>query len=449
MSGSRGQKRFLAFAAARLRRLGAQTRNLFRAEIDERADARAADLAEASELADAAADLRGGVAKVAQMRAYLTGAGGAAGPGLGREAQAVLGRLWDGVPGDEPRAIRAVVEADLGQPPEALFASWDDHPLAAASLGQVHAATGHDGRALAVKVQYPGVAAALRDDLGSRRMLEQLVGADLGTATPEASLEALRARLLAELDYVTEAQNQQRFRGAFLGDAAITIPAVVKDRSAARVLTMERLTGRSLPKVMATGSQAERDAVARTIFRFAWSGPLRHGLVNIDPNPGNYLVPDAALLPSGEARVGFIDFGSVAEIAGEVRAADRALWMAMIRRDGEALRHAAYRSGLCPRPAVFDTSTYRAWEALLGGPFLDRGVTRLTTAYVRDLSEQTFRLAQTGQMALPPDVLLLWRQRLGVLSVLCGLRPALPFRALLAAVLDDGEHPVPLLSRHP
>ena len=441
---SRAKQRLWAFTAARLRRLGTELGRLFNPQLDDAADLRAAQISEAEELARSAAGLRGGVAKIAQLRAYLQGAAA-----LGPEAQQILSRLWDHASGDEPQAIRQVLIEELGAPPEELFARFEPVPLAAASLGQVHAATGKDGRDLAVKVQYPGVAAALRDDLDARGVLRQLVGGDLGGAVPAESIAALRTHLLAEVDYHAEAANLGLFAAAYRDDDTIVIPQVVADRSTGRVLTMERLRGRSLPAVMRQGDLTARSAVARTIFRFAFSSPLLHGLINADPNPGNYLILDEKPGPRGEARVGFVDFGCTANLPEALRAADRDLWLAMIHRDGEALRFAAHRQGLIPSATSFNSSTYRTWEKLLGSPFLERGEVELTADFVKVLGETTWRLVHSGQLELPPAALLLWRQRLSVLAVLSSLRPRLDFRRALAHILDDHSHPTPLLDRYP
>jgi hypothetical protein len=122
--------------------------------------------------------------------------------------------------------------------------------------------------------------------------------------------------------------------------------------------------------------------------------------------------------------------------------------MAMIRRDGEALRYAAHRQGLIPSATAFNNSTYRTWEHLLGSPFLERGEAELRPDFVRVLGETTWRLVHTHMLELPPAALLLWRQRLGVLAVLASLRPRLDFRLALATVLDDHSHPTPLLERY-
>jgi len=438
----RSQKRLWLDATSRLRRFGLSVRQVLSGTVDEVAEKAQSERLEAEDLYRSAAGLRGGIAKIAQLRAYLQGASA-----LGPEAQQVLGRLWDRAPTEQPQAIRAVIRAELGQEPEALFREFCDEPLAAASLGQVHQAVGHDGRLLAVKVQYPGVAEALADDLDSKGVLRDLVGGDLGEAVSHESLQALRERLLAELDYRAEAESLRRFRRLFARDPHVVIPEVIADRSTGKVLTMERIIGRSLPELARDGTDSQRSAAGQTILRFALECPIRHGVINVDPNPGNYLILDG-VGEDGEAKVGFLDFGCVAEVPEELQRADQALYWAMIKRDGEALRYAAYQQGLIPSPSAFDNSTYRRWEKLLSAPFLEREPVRLSPEYVKELGELTWMLVQGRKMALPPSALLLWRQRLGIVAVVSALRPALHFRALLARVLEDG-HPIPMLQRYP
>jgi predicted unusual protein kinase regulating ubiquinone biosynthesis (AarF/ABC1/UbiB family) len=437
---SRATQRWLAFAGAGLRRLGTRLSRALLVDESVAREEAAAERAAAHELADRAAVLRGGVAKAAQLQAYFEG------PGLSADAgaRATLAVLWDHAPADEPAAIRRVIEEDLGAPPEQRFATWDARPLAAASLGQVHAATAGDGARLAVKVQYPAVAAALRDDVTSNRLVRRLAGAGLGGGLSPEAVAALARSLLGELDYRAEGRHLEAFGAAYAGDATIVIPRFYPALSSGRVLTMERLEGASLAALAASGSAAERSAVAATLFRFAFGAPLRHGLLNADPNPGNYLALDAAA-----GRVGFLDFGCCEAVPAALREADRDLWYAMVVRDGERLRHAVHRQGLLGDAKVLDTSTFRAWEASLAGPFLARGPRALRAEDVRELARLTSQMVRSHGMALPPAALMLWRQRLGALSVIAHLAPELDFRLALCGLLDDGHHPVPLAQRYP
>src|SRR4051794_11192313 len=248
----RRYRRWLAFATARLKRATTTAKQAVLTDVDVTTDKRAADLAEAEAFAASAAELGAAVAKIAQVRAYLDISGAAGTPA----ARAMLARLWDRMPAHPPAVIRAVVEAELGAPPEAKFAKWDDAPIAAASLGQVHAAEDADGRRFAVKVQYPGVAEALRDDLSSASLLRRVVGDELGSGAAADALETMRAQLLGELDYAAEARWLERFAGAFRGDATMVIPSVDTSRSTGKVLTMQRLDGRAIADL------AEDDAEA-------------------------------------------------------------------------------------------------------------------------------------------------------------------------------------------
>ena len=182
------------------------------------------------------------MAKLGQLAAYEPHVDAA---GASPEARAKLAQLWDHAPSISAAEIGRVVEAELGKPPQAAFARWDPTPLAAASLGQVHAATSHDGAEYAVKVQYPGIADALRADLASAGFARKLAGIEHLT---DDAIAALRAAVLGELDYTREAAALERFATAWRDDPAIRIPRVDRARSTARVLTMERARGTPWPR---------------------------------------------------------------------------------------------------------------------------------------------------------------------------------------------------------
>jgi predicted unusual protein kinase regulating ubiquinone biosynthesis (AarF/ABC1/UbiB family) len=431
---SRSQARFGTYVRALARRFFARAKTVLTEEPGQQTRDEA-EIAGAQEIARSAAQLKGGMAKVAQMMAYQMGPGAALDP----EARQSLAFLWDRVPGADHEAIRRVIVEDLGAPPEELFATWDPTPIAAASLGQVHAATGKDGTRYAVKVQYPMVAEGLRSDLESRSVLQTLAGSEVGGNLSPESIEALRDAILGELDYKREAAMLERFARLYEGDPQIVLPRVSRELSSGRVLTATFLEGQSLPSFIASADDEARTRVALTIFRFGWGAPLQHRLLNADPNPGNYLVLDAA-----KGTVGFLDFGCSVELDEKVIDADRRLWKAMLARDGEKLRHAVYEQGLIGRMITLDSNTFREWERYLAGAFLSTlhiftGATlrdfTWTPNYAQRLAELTSHLVQAGGMVLPPEALLLWRQRLGVAAVLGSLRPTADFHAALQAVV--------------
>ena len=212
----------------------------------------------------------------------------------------------------------SVVMDELGSHPSELFAEWDPVPIASASIGQVHRALTHDGEAVAVKVQYPGVAEAIESDLrtndalfGALRMM--FPGIDTTTITAE-----LRDRLSEELDYTLEAKNQRYFAEYFQGHPYISVPNILDDYSSQRVLTSELVVGSSFSEVL-TWSQVEKNLAAETLFRFTFGSIYRLAAFNGDPHPGNYIF-------HGGGRVTFLDFGLVKHFTAE----DTALFESLI-----------------------------------------------------------------------------------------------------------------------
>lgn len=202
-----------------------------------------------------------------------------------------------------------MVTAELGRPPRELFASFDPHPLAAASIGQVHAATLPDGRRVAVKVQYPGVEEAIRADLANTELLATFfqlifsVAPGLLRMDVKAMAAEVADRIGEEVDYRIEAANQLRFADAHRGHPFIRIPEVVPELSTRRVLTMELVEGLRYAKAI-TAERSLRDRWGEAIFRFLLGNLALRGLFNTDPHPGNYLFhPDGT--------VTFLDFGCV------------------------------------------------------------------------------------------------------------------------------------------
>jgi predicted unusual protein kinase regulating ubiquinone biosynthesis (AarF/ABC1/UbiB family) len=387
------------------------------------ADDEVAADAGAAVLARQAGELKAGMAKLAQLAAYephLDDTSAASAAARGR-----LGALWDRAPAMTAAAIGKVVEAELGAPPQVGFARWDPTPIAAASLGQVHAATGHDGVEYAVKVQYPGIGDALRADLASAGFARKLAGGELGHGLGAGATAALRDAVLGELDYRREADALERFGAAWAGTPAIAIPRVDRARSTARVLTMERGRGTTW-RAAAALPEAVRDAAAAAVVRFAWGSPLVHGICNADPNPGNYLVDEAG------GRVWFLDFGCTIELAPEVVAGDRELWFGLLDPDvfagTERFRVALSRLGLLVRADSLASDAHRDWERLVAMPVRDDRFA-WTPAYAGALATAFRRVLVAGGVALPAPVFMLWRQRLGVAAVLgmhgarCGLGP--------------------------
>jgi predicted unusual protein kinase regulating ubiquinone biosynthesis (AarF/ABC1/UbiB family) len=415
-----------------LARLWARTRQVLTTDPSPSDDDdRVVDEEAARVLAAQAGKLKGGLAKVAQLAAYDPRA---------TAARATLGALWDRAPAVGAGAIASVIEADLGKPPQQVFARWDAQPIAAASLGQVHAAQLLDGTEVVVKVQYPGIADALRADLDDPDFVRRLAGAEIGRSLSAPALAALANAVRGELDYHREAAAQLRFAAAWADDPVLRVPRVIADYSSTRVLTMTRARGKSVVEVAASGSPAVRKAAALGVYKAAWGSPLAHRLLNADPNPGNFLIEVA---PDEHVVVWCLDFGCSLELSEAARAADRELWWGLLDDDAEKaaerFRMALARSGLLVRTDTMATVAHRDWERALHVPLATHGDFHWSASYASDLADATGRVLAAGGVALPADVLLLWRQRLGAAAVIGMLDAKAPFRRVLLDLIGHGK----------
>ena len=224
--------------------------------------------------------------------------------------EAALSCLRDDAPPMPPRLAREVLEHELGCRAESAFAEFDWQPLAAASIGQVHAARLHDGRSVAVKIQYPGVAEAIVADLKNTELLATFISLIAGgLSSQKLSLDIrgaareLGTRIAEELDYRLEAANQAEFADYYRGHPFIHIPDVVLDLCTSRVLTQELVRGLSFGEAL-IAEQGLRDQWAEAIYRFVYGTYKRHYLFNADPHPGNYVFHE-------DGSVSCLDFGCV------------------------------------------------------------------------------------------------------------------------------------------
>lgn len=391
-------------------------------------------------LAAQAGRLKGGLAKVAQLAAYDPGATLGGRSGATQAARQVLGGLWDHAPAVSAGAIARVFEEDVGRAPQAAFAQWDPAPLASASLGQVHAATLHDGTEVVVKVQYPGVAEGLRADLDDAAFVRKLAGSEIGRSLDEDALVALAGAVRAELDYRAEAAAQQKFAAAWADHRALRIPRVIDELSTARVLTMTRARGKTVVEAAASGSPDVRRQTALAMFEFAWGSPLAHRVLNADPNPGNFLVEERA---DGHVLVWCLDFGCAGEVPEDVHGLDRELWWGLVDDDNfaaaERFRMALAKSGLLRRTDSLATTAHRDWERVLAAPIVTHGDFHWSAQYARDFADATGRVLAAGGLALPAKLLLLWRQRLGAAAVIGMLDAKAGFRRALLDLIGTGR----------
>ncbi len=388
---------------ARLAALGARTSVSLLSSRDGRGAAEQA--------AQVLGHLRGLAAKVGQMASYVDGI---VPEGQRAAYETALAALRTASPSSPPEAIRALVESELGAPIDRLFSEWEAEPFASASIGQVHRARLFDGRAVAVKVQHPGIDAAVESDLDNVGVIEGLMGRIVPKGVRAAHVfDDIRARFREELDYRLEAEQQRTFAALHRGDPHISVPAVIPERSARRVLCTELVSGASLDEAAARG-EAERRAFAETLWRFVFKGTLVGGRFNADPHPGNFLFHEAG-------RISFLDFGCVQLLDRERCKVARAIHASAIAKDEATFRVAVARllesrGGSYEEKAV--EYTWRCFEPLSKSPFTVTAeyVTGLVQG-IRELKEEVFAKDKSFVMP-PPGMAFMNRLQFGFYSVL-------------------------------
>ncbi|WP_040783985.1 ABC1 kinase family protein [Nocardia pneumoniae] len=197
-------------------------------------------------------------------------------------------------------AMRAVIEEDFGTPLDAVFAEFDAEPVAAASIGQVYRARLHDGRQVAVKVQYPGIDIAVRADLKNLAMFRRVLQSAMPWVTP-AVLDELRLNMEAELDYRAEAATQLQIAELYTEHPFIIVPRSLPEFSTTRVLVTEYVEGKGFEEIRQL-PEAERNRIGEIIYRFYVGSLFTFNEFCGDPHPGNVLLAE-------DGRVGFLDFG--------------------------------------------------------------------------------------------------------------------------------------------
>lgn len=260
-------------------------------------------------------------------------------PDLPPEVRDALAVLQTASPPRPLGEIRAVIEADLGQPLERLFDRFDARPIAAASIGQVHRARLAGGTEVAVKVQYPAVAEAVRADVANAGLLVRLIRTLVPGVDAAAVAGEIRDRILEELDYRAEARAQAAFGARWRGHPFVEIPEVFPERCGPSVLTTRFAPGRDFAAVLGDPAPV-RARHAETLFRFLLGEVLLDGAFVADPHPGNYR------FGADGSRTVFLDFGCVKALDGGERSAVRDLVAGGILGDRAAARRGAERLGV-------------------------------------------------------------------------------------------------------
>lgn len=408
---------------ASLARTGASTGVAFLKQADDVAS-------KVEKTTEVLSNMRGMATKVGQMASYVDGIV----PDQHRMVfEKSMAKLQSKAQTSTPADIRRVVEEDLGDRLDRLFLDWQDEPLASASIGQVHRARLPDGRAVAVKVQHPGIGEALEADLDNGVVIKMAIDM-LGMRRLEAARfhQEIRQRFLEELDYRLEARRQQEFAHLHEGDPDIRVPQVFLERTAERVLTTELVEGKPFAVIM-HAREGQRARYAETLWRFVYGSMVLGGWFNADPHPGNYLFGE-------DGRITFLDFGCVEEIPMARRSRVFDMHQAAARHDWPAMEEAG-RALLETRGGAYEGRALAYLREILRpvsespfrlNPDYVRGVVQMFKANFKDFGRGE---EGDGFVPLPPGMVFLNRLQFGFYSILARLNAPVDYRAVEAAFL--------------
>jgi predicted unusual protein kinase regulating ubiquinone biosynthesis (AarF/ABC1/UbiB family) len=406
------------------RRVGGKPAELVAAEVQART---------AEQLFRVLGELKGGAMKFGQALSIFEAAmpEELAGP-----YRATLTRLQEAAPPMPASVVHAVLAAELGPRWRQKFASFEDRPAAAASIGQVHRAVWKDGRDVAVKVQYPGAGQALISDLNQVSRVARVSAGWIPGLDIKPILEELKSRVSEELDYGLEARSQKTFAAAFAGDPDYAIPDVVHHKG--NVIVSDWMDGVPLSAIIARGSPKARDAAAQRYMEFLLVGPGRAGLLHADPHPGNF-----RMLADG--RLGVLDFGAVNRLPHGLPVEMGELLTLALAGDAQGALEGLRRQGFVKASIDIDANALLAFL----GPFIEplrtdtftftRAWLRSVSLHINNPRRPEFTLGL--KLNLPPSYLLIHRVWLGGIGVLCQIQGKVAGRATVDRWLPGADLP--------
>ena len=423
------------------RQLGTQAANLTRDEPARKAALERRHIEAAEQIVTALGTMKGAAMKLGQVLSFLDV--GLVPEEYRDEFQRKLGALRDAAPKVRFADMRKVVETELEAPLDERFATFDEEPVAAASIGQVYRARLHDGREVAVKVQYPGVAQAVRADMQNLGMILRLMKQVAPGLDVKATADEVRGRIGEELDYELEAQHQRSLARIFRGHPFIVVPDVMTGLSRERVLVTEFVRGAGFDAIKAM-DQTARDRVGEIVFRFFFGCMYRHHQFSGDPHPGNFMLME-------DGRVAFLDFGLFKVMPKELIELELACQRAGHEGDGERLHRIWAETGFLAHPERFRPDKLLAqFRDATWWYLLDEAIAlepEIATQVMIDMSDP--RSEHFGQMrheTLPADHLFGRRVEMLTLAVLSQLRAELNFHRI-AREWMYGDAPVTELGR--
>ncbi|MFD9930389.1 ABC1 kinase family protein [[Kitasatospora] papulosa] len=403
------------------KRIGGKSAEIVAREVQQRT---------ADQLFKVLGELKGGAMKLGQALSVFESAlpEDVAGP-----YRAALTKLQEAAPPMPTRTVHGVLAERLGEDWRELFTEFEDQPSAAASIGQVHRAVWHDGRDVAVKVQYPGAGEALLSDLTQLSRFARLLGPLVPGMDIKPLITELRDRVSEELDYELEARAQREHAAEFEDDPDVVIPGVLHQSD--QVLVTEWIEGIPLSEVIADGTAEQRDRAGQLLARFLFSGPARTGLLHADPHPGNFRLLPPAEVPAdgteepaagdGRWRLGVLDFGTVDRLPGGLPGTIGDALRMTLEGDADGVYAMLREAGFVKESIELEPDAVLAYllpiiEPAQADEFtFTRSWLRSQAARIADPRSPAHQLGK--QLNLPPSYLLVHRVTLSTIGVLCQL----------------------------
>jgi predicted unusual protein kinase regulating ubiquinone biosynthesis (AarF/ABC1/UbiB family) len=349
--------------------------------------------------------------------------------------RATLTKLQEAAPPMPAERVHTILATELGPRwRTAKFEAFDDEPAAAASIGQVHRATWRDGREVAVKIQYPGAGDALLSDLTQLARVARVAGGWIPGIDIKPITDELRARMSEELDYDLEARSQQTFWRAYQGHPRVVVPQPLAHSE--HVIVSEWVDGTPLSRIIASGSQEERDVASRLYLEFLLEGPTRARLLHADPHPGNFRVT-----PDG--RLAVLDYGAVNRLPHGLPPGMGEFLSAGLRGDAPGVVDVLRREGFIKSSISIDAEDLLDYLRPFLAPMAEAEFTfsrpwlRSVAAHVHDVRRPEFLVGL--KLNLPPAYLLIHRVWLGGLGVLTQLGGTVPARDIVLRALPGAD----------
>jgi predicted unusual protein kinase regulating ubiquinone biosynthesis (AarF/ABC1/UbiB family) len=396
------------------KRIGGRPAELVASEVQQRT---------AEQLFRVLGELKGGAMKFGQALSVFEAA---LPEDLAAPYRAALTKLQDAAPPMPAATVHKVLVKGLGEDWREKFLEWDDKPAAAASIGQVHRARWHDGREVAVKLQYPGAGPALLSDLNQLARFARLFSVINPGLDVKPLIKELKARVAEELDYALEAESQAAFAAAYAGDPDIVVPAVVE--IAGNVLVTEWVDGTQLSAIIRSGTPEQRNRAGLLFVRFLMSGPERCGLLHADPHPGNFLL-------TADNRLAVLDYGAVNRLPDGLPPAIGPLGRLALEGRAEDVLAGLRAEGFVPEGLEVDAQAVLDYVTPMLEPVradtfhFTRPWLRREAARVADPRSPANQLGR--RLNLPPAYLLMHRVTAGITGVLCQLDADIPYGAEL------------------